>query len=152
MIAIEEAKKEDSQLIYQFIKEIAEYEQLSHQVTNTPEQISQLFFGEQPKVFALMIRNNKQAIGYVIYFYNYSTFNGKYGLYLEDIYIQPEFRRQGVGEQVFHYLKDKAKRENLGRMDWVVLDWNESAQNFYKKMNAKHLKEWELMRLEEDQF
>ncbi len=152
MINIRQAIESDSGTILHLIHEIADYEKLSHEVENTEELIRSHFFCDNPKVFALLIEQNSVPIGYAIYFYSYSTFVGRHGLYLEDFYIQENFRRQGIGKQIFQYLIDLANQEQLGRMEWVVLKWNELAKSFYNQYNAKVMDEWDLMRLSEHQL
>ena len=151
-IQIRKAVRKDAAVILQLIHQIASYEKLAHEVENTTEQIEERFFGEQPLVHALFIESNDKVIGYAIYFFNYSTFTGKHGLYLEDFYVDEQYRGQGIGQQVFNELKGIAKENDCGRMEWIVLDWNKPAIRFYELQDAKPLKGWTVYRLTEEQL
>lgn len=151
-INIRKAKKEDAGTILQLIHKIAAYEQLSHEVENNIKKIEARFFCENPLVHALLIEDGDQTIGYAIYFFNYSTFVGKHGLYLEDFYIDKNYRGEGIGQQVFVELKQIAKENNCGRMEWMVLDWNAPAIRFYELQEAKPMKGWSVYRLTEEQL
>ena len=153
MITIRKAELKDASTLLHFITKIAEYEKLAHEVENTVEKIEQRFFSEHPIVFALIVENEqKEAIGYAIYFFNYSTFTGDHGLYLEDFYIDEEYRHQGIGKQVFNELIAIAKQKQCSRMEWIVLDWNTPAIQFYESYDARPLNEWIQYRLVREQF
>ena len=149
---IRPAVKADAPAILALIHKIAAYEQLAHEVENTVERIEERLFCDKPLVHALLIEADNQAIGYAIYFYNYSTFTGKHGLYLEDFYIDKAFRGEGIGQEVFAQLKQIAKEQNCGRMEWMVLDWNAPAIRFYDLQQAKPMEGWTVYRLTEEQF
>lgn len=143
------AKKEDAALILDFINQMAKYEKLEHEVVNTTEKIEKWIFDEKmANVFFIL--KDEVEVGFVLYFYNYSTFVGKPGIYVEDVYIKPECRNNGYGKKVFNYFAKKAKNEGYGRIEWVCLDWNESSINFYLKLGAKQMNEWTTYRLNEN--
>lgn len=147
-LAIREANAEDAPLILKMIKELAVYEDMLDCVQATEEIVYDSLFVRK-KANALIVEYDSRAIGYVIYFYNFSTFTGKPGLYVEDIYIIPEMRKNGFGKYIFRYLADIAQRENCARMEWACLDWNESSIRFYKGMGAIDMNEWTVYRLDE---
>ena len=148
-IKIREASIEDSKLIVDLIIEMAEYEKLANEVIATEESIREsIFIKERAK--ALIIEFEEKAIGYIIYFFNYSTFNGAAGLYIEDIYIKEEYRGKGTGKDAFKLLAKIALEEDCKRMEWTCLNWNEPSRAFYKKLGAELMNEWTVHRLNED--
>jgi GNAT superfamily N-acetyltransferase len=136
-LTIRAATSADTPLIATLVRELAEYEKLAHEAVATAADFDAALFGPQPKAHALIVEHGGQAAGFAIYFYNFSTFLGRPGLYVEDVYIRPEFRRHGFGGAVFKYLARKAIHEGCGRMEWWVLDWNEPAIRFYGKIGAR---------------
>lgn len=148
---IRQAKPEDCKVIGDFIKHIAEYEKLSHEVIWDDETLYKELFIDNRATVLLGEKDNK-VIGFVLYFYNFSTFVGRKGLYLEDFYILEEYRKNGYGKMFFKELLKIAKDNNCGRMEWVCLNWNTPSINFYKSMGAKSMDEWTTYRLEENQF
>jgi GNAT superfamily N-acetyltransferase len=149
-LTIRAATSADTPLIATLVRELAEYEKLAHEAVATAADFDAALFGPQPKAHALIVEHDGQAAGFAIYFYNFSTFLGRPGLYVEDVYIRPEFRRHGFGGAVFKYLAQKAIQEGCGRMEWWVLDWNEPAIRFYDKIGAKPMDEWTVRRLTGD--
>jgi GNAT superfamily N-acetyltransferase len=149
-LTIRAAISADTPLIATLVRELAEYEKLAHEAVATAADFDAALFGPQPKAHALIVEHDGQAAGFAIYFYNFSTFLGRPGLYVEDLYIRPEFRRHGFGGAVFKYLAQKAIQEGCGRMEWWVLDWNEPAIRFYGKIGAKPMDEWTVQRLTGD--
>lgn len=147
-ILLRDARREDSPLILSFIRELAEYEKLSHEVVATEGDIAQSLFGPSPKAFCVIAEADGAPAGFALCFYNYSTFQGRPGIYLEDLYVRPEFRGQGIGKRFFQYLAQRALDENCGRIQWWVLDWNEPSIEFYKSMKAVPMDEWTVYRLE----
>jgi GNAT superfamily N-acetyltransferase len=141
------AVEQDVPLIHRFVMELAEYEKLSHEVTATPEDFRQNLFGE--KRFAEVLIGEFQGIpvGYALYFHNFSTFAGKPGLYLEDLYVKPEYRGKGFGKALLAYLARLAMDRQCTRYEWAVLDWNEPSIDFYESFGATLMKEWILTRL-----
>lgn len=146
------AEAQDIDHIYNLILELAEYEKLSHIVKTSPESLQKFLFGDEKFIEVLVAEIDNQIIAYAIFFKNYSTFLGKPGIYLEDLYVKPEFRNAGVGKALLTKIFSIAKERNYGRVEWSVLDWNEPAINFYKKLGAELLQEWRIFRLSEDKF
>lgn len=151
-IKIIKAEEKDIPLILSFIKEIAEYEKLSDEVIATEESLRQSLFSNNPNAEVIFAYLDNIPIAYAVYFYNFSTFLGKKGLYLEDIFVKPEFRSNGIGKKLFLYLVELAVKNNCGRFEWAVLNWNESAIQFYKKFGAEPLTEWTTFRLTENKM
>jgi GNAT superfamily N-acetyltransferase len=136
-------------LLLDFIKGIAEYEHLLHQVVATEETLFQSIF-IQKNAQVVVMWEQQIAVGFALYFYNFSTFIGRKGLYLEDLYVLPEYRKKGYGKQLFLHLVSIAKKENCGRMEWSVLDWNQDAIGFYHSLGAQAMDGWTVFRLTED--
>jgi len=141
----------DVPLILQFILELAEYENLKDQVTATEEILKESLFGKKPYAEALIVEANSIPVGLVLFFHNFSTFLGKAGIYIEDLYIKEEYRGKGIGKKIFEYLSNLAKERNCGRIDWWVLEWN-PARKFYEKMGAVPMDEWIVYRLTGDKL
>lgn len=141
-ITIRNATKSDAALILQFIVELARYEKAEHEVKANIPSIEQTIFGANTTTHALICERDGRAIGFAVYFFNYSTWQGKNGLYLEDLYVQPEERGSGAGKQLLQYLAKLAIEKNCGRFEWSVLDWNEPAIRFYESIGAKAKNEW----------
>ena len=150
-LKIRQATETDVSTLLSLIKELADYEKLSDQVIATEASLKKSLI-EMKSVEALILEVDDASIGFALYFYNFSTFLGKAGLYLEDLYIQPSYRHQGYGKQVFKYLAKYALEKGCGRMEWSVLDWNEPSINFYKRLGAKAMDEWTTYRLTEDEL
>ncbi|MFN4082139.1 MAG: GNAT family N-acetyltransferase [Bacteroidia bacterium] len=150
MFAIREAKEKDIPVILHFIKAIADYEKLSHLVQATEESIKKTLFNNP--VFAKCIIGYELyvPVGFALYFYNYSTFVSKPGIYLEDLFISTEHRGKGYGKALLLELVKIAKQQNCGRVEWSVLNWNKPAIDFYEKLGAKPLSEWTVYRLNEE--
>lgn len=146
---IKQAEEKDLPLLISFIKKIAEYEKLSHEVIATEEILRESLFGKKPSAEVVFGYFGNEPAAYAVYFYNFSTFIGKKGLYLEDLFVLPELRGKGIGKKMLLYLIQKASDENCGRMEWAVLDWNEPAINFYKSLGAKSMDEWTIFRIDE---
>jgi GNAT superfamily N-acetyltransferase len=145
---IRKADKADTIIIVEFIRELAEYEKLLDQVKVTEKNLKENLFGERPFAEAIIGELNAKPIAFALFFHNYSTFLGKPGLYLEDLYVQPKFRGQGYGKIILSYLAKLAINRNCGRFEWSVLDWNEPAIQFYQKIGAKPMSEWTVQRLD----
>lgn len=150
-LKIRETSEEDCGLILSFIKEIAEYEKLSDEVVATEEILKESIFNNN-RAEVVIVELDGKAVGYALYFYNFSTFNGKSGLYLEDLFIKKEFRGRGIGKEVFKFLGKKAKEEGCKRMEWSCLDWNEPSIKFYKSLGAVAMDEWTVYRLTEKEI
>lgn len=145
---IRHAKREDAQLILSFIKELAEYEKMSADVVADVASIENTLFDGSGRTITLLAEVDDKPAGFAVCFYNYSTFQGKFGIYLEDLYVKPEYRGHGIGKGFFHYLSQRAVNENCGRIQWWCLNWNQPSIDFYKSMDAKAMDEWTVFRLE----
>lgn len=150
-LKIRETNEKDCELILSLIKEIAEYEKMSNQVIATEETLLEYIF-KNNRAEVVILELDKNPIGYALFFYNFSTFVGRSGLYLEDIFIKNEFRGRGIGKEVFKFLAKKAREEGCKRMEWVCLDWNEPSINFYKSLGAVPMDEWTIYRLNEKEI
>lgn len=144
---IRPATKKDVPVILAFIKELAEYERLSHTVVATEDILCQSLF-EGKRVAEMVIGYyEEEPVSFALFFYNFSTFLGRPGLYLEDLYVKPAFRGKGIGRTMLRYLAKLAKERNCGRFEWSVLDWNTPAINFYKNLGAIPLDDWTVFRM-----
>ncbi|WP_413291283.1 N-acetyltransferase family protein [Bdellovibrio sp. HCB337] len=144
---IRKAEAKDCPLILEFIKGLAEYEKLAHEVVATPELLKETLFGAQPKAEVLIAEWNKQPAGFALFFHNYSTFLGRPGIYLEDLFVLPTLRSHGVGKGLLKQLAQIAVERNCGRLEWSVLDWNKPAIDFYLSIGAGPMDEWTMYRL-----
>ena len=142
VIKIEEATIDDSALILRFVKELARYEKAEHEVVATESDIEKSLFGQDSTTHAVICSVNNEPVGFAVYFFNYSTWLGKNGLYLEDLYVSPEYRSVGAGKALLKHLANIAVEKGCGRFEWSVLDWNEPAIKFYKSLGAKAKHEW----------
>ncbi|MCD4827537.1 MAG: GNAT family N-acetyltransferase [Acholeplasmataceae bacterium] len=148
---IRETKINDASLILSYIKKIAAYEKLSDRVVATKEDIEQTIFKDK-QAFVYIAEKNDQPIGFMLCFLTYSTFLGRSNLYLEDIFIDLEYRHQGYGKLMFKALANLAIDKGYQRIDWMCLDWNQKSIEFYKSLGAKHLKDWYTFRLETNEI
>ena len=144
---IKTAQKEDVPLILWFIKELAAYERMADKVVATEDILRESLFGERPAAEVVIGYSRGEPAGFALFFHNFSTFLGQHGLYLEDLYVKPEFRGQGFGRTLLSHLAKLAKQRKCGRLEWWVLDWNESAINFYRKIGAVPMDEWTVYRV-----
>lgn len=140
------AEKSDVNLIMEFIKGIASYEKLLNEVKATPELLEEWLFEKKTGEVAFIMEKNKE-VGFVLYFHNFSTFVGKAGMYIEDLFVFPEYRGKGYGKALINHVIDKARSEGLGRVEWTCLDWNTPSIEFYKSMGAKAMDEWTNFRI-----
>ena len=150
MVSIDPAAPEDAPLLLDFIRELAEYERLAHAVSATEEDLRRTLFGPEAYAHALVARLDGQPAGFAVYFFNYSTFLGSPGLYLEDLYVRPAARRRGVASRLLAHLAGIALERRCGRMEGAVLDWNERAIAFYVSLGASPNDEWTTYRLSSD--
>ncbi len=141
------ATRDDSALILALIRELAEFEQLLHEVTATEENLAEHVFGAQARAEVLIAEVNGQTAGFALYFHNFSTFLGKPGLYLEDLYIRPAFRGRGYGRSIMRALARIAVDRGCGRFEWWVLDWNHPAIEFYRSLGALPMSDWTVQRV-----
>ena len=151
-LTVRPATPDDAAIILQFITELAIFEKAEHEVLTSVEMIQQTIFSSDAKAHALICENEGQPIGFAVYFYNYSTWLGKYGLYLEDLYVTPAARRSGAGKAIFKALAKIAAANDCGRFEWSVLDWNTPAIKFYQALEAQEKTEWLGYRLTEPQI
>jgi len=149
---IRTANENDVPAIFALIKELAEFEKLADQINTTENELRKTLFGEDRFVEILLAEFNGEIVGQALFFKNFSTFLGKPGIYLEDLYVKPEMRGKGIGKMLLDKIISIAKKRNYGRVEWSVLDWNESAIDFYKKIGAKPLDDWTIFRLTSDKF
>jgi GNAT superfamily N-acetyltransferase len=141
-IAIRSARPGEAPLILGFIRELAEYERLLDEVSATEADIEALLFSPCPRAFCDIALLDGEPVGFALWFYNLSTFLGRHGIYLEDVYVRPSARGHGAGKALLARLARRCVEENLGRMDWSVLDWNAPAQEFYDTLGATSQGEW----------
>jgi len=151
-IKIRSAEIKDSEIILKLIKELSVYEKLSHTVINNEVLLKENLFGKRKFAEVLIADFENQPVGFALFFHNYSTFVGKPGIYLEDLYVKPEMRGKGIGKALFLELIKIAKERNCGRVEWSVLNWNKSAIDFYKSMGAIPMDEWTVYRLTSDKI
>jgi len=147
---IEPARERDVPLILSLIKGLAEYEKLAHEVVATEERLRQSLFGPHPSAEVVIAYVDDEAVGFALFFHTYSTFLGQRGLYLEDLFVLPEWRGRGAGRALLTHLARIAAERGCGRFEWSVLDWNEPAINFYKRLGAKPMHEWTIFRVAGD--
>jgi GNAT superfamily N-acetyltransferase len=144
------AQVEDVPQILAFILELAEYERLAHTVTATEDLLRQSLFGPKPAAEAIIAAVDGVDVGWALFFTNFSTFNGLPGIYIEDLYVKPELRGQGIGKALLKRVATLAVERGCGRVEWAVLDWNEPSIQFYKSLEAKPMDEWTTYRLTGD--
>ena len=149
-VQIRPAAERDAPLVLDMIRALAEYEKLSHAVIATEQTIRESLFGARPDAEVLIASVGGQPAGFALFFHNYSTFLAQKGLYLEDLFVKPEYRGAGVGRALLEHLAQIAVDRNCGRFEWSVLDWNEPAIGFYKKLGAVPLDEWTIFRVTGD--
>lgn len=147
---IRPARVEDVPVILQLIRDLATYERAPHEVTATEEQLVDVLFGERPAAEVLLAFERQSPVGFALFFHNFSTWLGRPGLYLEDLFVKPEKRGKGYGRALLVELAKIARERECGRMEWAVLDWNEPAIKFYHALGAKPMDEWTVFRLTRD--
>lgn len=145
--AIRSAAPEDTAAILRLIRELAEYEKLLEHVEIDEARVRETFFVDDPKAFCDIAELGGEAVGYVIWFYNYSTFTGRHGIYLEDLYVDPRHRGSGIGKAFLKNLARRCVAEKLTRLEWSVLDWNEPSIGFYRSLGANPMDDWTMFRL-----
>jgi GNAT superfamily N-acetyltransferase len=144
------ARPDDAPALVGLIRELAEFERLLHLVEVTPAQLAQHLFGARPAAEAVVAEHDGALVGFALFFTNFSTFLGRPGLYLEDLYVQPAHRGRGLGRALLSHLGALAHARGCGRFEWSVLDWNEDAIRFYRQMGASVLPDWRICRLTGD--
>lgn len=147
-LAIRSARPDEAGLVLSFIKELAEYEELSHQVEATEADIAASLFGPNPRAFCDIAEWEGEPVGFAVWFYTYSTFLGRHGIWLEDLYVRPGQRGRGIGKALIAGLAKRCVAEGLPRLAWWVLNWNEPSRVFYRAIGAKAQDEWTVKRLD----
>ena len=148
--AIRAATIADVPVILELIRALAAYERAPNDVTATEKGLTEVLFGEKRSAEVLLAFENETAVGFAVFFHNFSTWLGRPGLYLEDLFVRPEDRGKGYGRALLIHLAKIARERGCGRMEWAVLDWNEPAIQFYRKLGAKPMDEWTVFRLTRD--
>jgi GNAT superfamily N-acetyltransferase len=146
-VRIEAATEADVPLVLGLIRSLAEYERLEREVVATEDGLRATLFGARPAAEVAIARTGDGAVGFAVWFHNYSTFLGRPGLYLEDLFVLPEWRGRGVGRRLLAHVAGVAVARGCGRMEWSVLDWNEPAIGFYRRMGARAMDEWTVYRI-----
>ena len=151
-LTIRPAVTSDASLVLSLVRELAEYERLLHEVEATEGMIAAALFSQVPKVFADIAEWKGEPAGLALWFYNYSTFRGRHGLYLEDLFVRPALRGHGIGKALLRELARRCVTEGLARLEWSVLDWNAPSIGFYKSLGAVAKDEWTVYRLSGEPF
>lgn len=146
-LTIRPATVADTDTILRFVRDLAIYEKAEHEVLTTPGHVQRTLFCADPKVFGLICEQDGQALGFAVYFFNYSIWQGRHGLYLEDLYVAPEHRGRGAGMALLRHLARIAVEQDCGRFEWSVLDWNTPSIAFYESVGARPQSEWIRYRL-----
>jgi GNAT superfamily N-acetyltransferase len=146
-LTIRPAQPADSALIFALVCELADYENLQREVDAKPEEIAAALFGEKARVFCDIAEWSGEPAGFAVWFRNFSTFRGRHGLYVEDLFVRPEFRGRGLGKALMARLAQRCVDDGLARFEWAVLDWNAPSIAFYKSIGAQVMDEWKICRL-----
>jgi GNAT superfamily N-acetyltransferase len=146
-LSIHRARSDQSGLIFSLICELAEYEKLSHEVEATEAGIAAALFGENPRLFCEIAEWNGEPVGFAVWFFNFSTFSGRHGIFLEDLFVRPAYRGKGIGKALLARLASLCVENNWSRLQWSVLDWNTPSIEFYKSLGAVMMDEWKLCRI-----
>ncbi|PZQ84389.1 MAG: GNAT family N-acetyltransferase [Ancylobacter novellus] len=146
-LTIRPARPSEAELIFDFVCELADYEKLRHEVEASVADIERDVFGPNPRVFCDIAEWDGAPAGFALWFYNYSTFRGRHGIYLEDLYVRPAYRGQGIARALMRRLARRCVEEGLGRFEWWVLNWNEPAIRFYRSIGAVPMDEWTVQRV-----
>jgi GNAT superfamily N-acetyltransferase len=147
-LRIEPATEGDLPAIVHLVRQLAIYEKLEHAMVASQDDFQQALFGAERNAHALIAFADDSAVGFALYFYNFSTFLGRRGIYLEDIYVEPEYRGRGIGSALLKRLARIAKEQRCGRMEWSVLTWNQPSIDFYHRLGAVTLDDWRIFRLQ----
>ncbi|MBM3840562.1 MAG: GNAT family N-acetyltransferase [Verrucomicrobia bacterium] len=151
-LTIRPANERDIPLVLSFIRELAEFERLSHEVEATEQILRESLFGPRRCAEVILGCVGEEAAAFAVFFHNFSTFLGRPGLYLEDLYVKPAYRRRGIGQALLGHLARLAKERGCGRFEWAVLNWNKSAIQFYERLGAVGLKDWTIYRVTGDRL
>ena len=147
MPIVRPAQRADAPLVLSLISELAEYERLAHEAVATLGDIERALFAEQPRAFCDLVEVDGEPVGFALWFYNFSTFVGRHGIYLEDLFVRPQARGRGAGKALLANLARRCVDEGLGRLEWAVLDWNAPAIGFYDSLGAAAMDDWTVRRL-----
>jgi len=146
-IIVRDAVRADAALILRFIKDLAVYEHLEHEVVATAADIERELFGPRPRVFCQIAEIDGRPAGFALWYYTFSTFQGRHGIWLEDLFVDPGARGQGIGKALLRNLAQRCAREGLGRLEWAVLDWNQPSIDFYAAQGAVFMDDWRRCRV-----
>lgn len=146
-LSIRRARADQSGLIFSLLCELAEYEKLSHEVEATEADIADALFGNNPILFCEIAEWNGEPAGFALWFFNFPTFAGRRGIYLEDLFVRPAFRGKGIGKALLAYLASLCVENGWSRLQWTVLDWNTPSIDFYKSLGAQMMDEWKLCKV-----
>ncbi len=149
---IRPATVNDLSIVLQLIRDLAEYERAPNDVVATEEGLREVLFGERPSAEVVLAMEGNNAVGFAVFFHNFSTWLGRPGLYLEDLFVRPDSRGKGYGRALLVHLAEIARKRGCGRMEWAVLDWNEPAIKFYRSLGAAPNEEWTIFRLTSDKI
>ena len=149
-MSVRPAERGDVGVILGFIRELAEYERLAHEVAADEVSLERFLFGERPAAEALIAEYGATPVGFALFFHTFSTFVGRPGLYLEDLYVSPNMRGKGFGTLLLRHVAQVARERDCGRLEWSVLDWNEPAIRFYQNLGARAMDDWTVYRLTDD--
>ena len=146
-LSIRRAEPADAALVYELVCALADYEKLRHEVDATPEEIAKALFAPEPRLYCDLAEWNGEAAGFAVWFLNFSTFRGRHGIYLEDVFVRPEFRGRGIGKALMQTLAQTCVDKGYARFEWAVLDWNAPSIAFYESLGADIKGEWKLCRM-----
>ena len=146
-LVVRDAVRADAPLIVKFIEDLADYEKLRHEAVATAVDIERELFGPSPKVFCQIAEWDGQPAGFALWFYTFSTFLGRHGIWLEDLFVEPTMRGHGIGKALLVDLAKRCGREHLGRLEWAVLDWNQPSIEFYRSQGAVFMDDWRRCRV-----
>lgn len=149
-LTIRPAGRDDVPLVLQFIRDLARYERLEHEVTASEAELTEALFGERRYAEVVFACDGGAPVGFALFFHNFSTFKGRPGIYLEDLYVRPEARGRGIGKRLLAHLARTAVERRCARLEWAVLDWNEPSIAFYRSLGAVPMDEWRVFRLTGD--
>lgn len=146
-LLIRRARTGEAGLVLAFIRELAEYERLSHEVEATEAMIAEALFGDHPRLFCAIAEWEGEPVGFAVWFVNFSTFSGRHGVYLEDLFVRPSHRGKGIGKALLAYLAKQCVENGWARLQWAVLDWNDPSIAFYRSLGAVMMDDWTLCRV-----
>ena len=147
-VTIRAAASSDAALIFAFVKELAAFERLSHEVEADEAMLTAALFSKDPRVFCEIAEHGGTPAGFSLWFYTFSSFRGRHGIWIEDIFVRQEFRGKGIGTAMLHKIARRCAEEKLGRLEWSVLDWNVNAIRFYQSTGARLMSDWRICRLD----